>query len=1026
MANILITKNQGVNTSSFNGSYLQNMKINLKKIILDKKTLPVIKELTKAVGNPVTIISAKGKVLLENGKLKPESSREFPIKVFGETIGWVHGTEAAGSIAAMVSLLACKELEKKTISTETLAVYKEINFLYDFTQQLLSSLEIKDIADLIVIEFKKLINSDYISLMIYDEDRDVLKLLSTSQKECEREIICSPGEGIAGHVFRSGKGEIVNDVAIDRRFIQSGFKVSSMMCAPLKIKNKVIGVINIWSQEPRNFLARDLKLLENLCSQTARALDNALLFEKLERAFHEESELLKITNAISSELQLDRLLAKIVNVTMNMLNADRGTLFLYDPKTHELWSRAAGGLTTKEIRFPAAAGLAGTCFTTSETINIVDAYDDPRFNPEVDSKTGYRTRNILCMPIIGKSGKRLGVLQVLNKKDGSFSPKDEKRLEAFSAQAAIALENSQLFENLERAFHEESELLKITTAISSELQLDRLLAKIVNVTTNMLNADRGTLFLYDPKTHELWSRIAEGLTTKEIRFSAEAGLAGTCFTKGEPIHIVDAYSDPRFNPQVDNKTGYRTQNILCMPVIDKAGNKLGVLQILNKKEGAFSSRDEKRLEAFSAQATIALENARLFEEACNAHNYNESILKSLSNGVITLDADSKISKINNAASGILRLSEESTIGRTISQIWGHDNPWMVESINKVAASGEIDLTLDADVKLNDGTVVSVNMASVPLIDIKENHIGYMLIVEDISREKRVKSTMGRYMSKAVMEKLLEEDESMLGGTAQEVTIFFSDIRSFTSISERLGARGTVSLLNDYFTSMVDIILSHDGILDKYIGDAIMALFGAPFSTGRDAENAISTANKIVATLRKLNRSRMKGGEDPILTGIGISTGEVVAGNVGSPKRMDYTVIGDSVNLASRLESATKFYGADILISKSTIDSLEVCGKLREIDRIRVKGKIRPVTIFETLDHHTEETFPNMNDLLAAFEAGLASYRNRNWEEATKRFGQAEKANPKDRATQLYLQRCELLKKNPPADDWDGVWTFQTK
>ena len=978
------------------------------------------------LGSFITIVNAKGKVLLKIGKENYLTPKEYPIKVSDENIGWVLGHEAAASVASMLSLLAYKEFEKRTISTETLAVYKEINFLYDFTQQLLSSLEIKEIADLIVLEFKKLIHSDYISLMIYDEDRDVLKLLSTTQEDCDREITCSPGEGIAGNVFRSGKGEIVNDVSKDRRFIQDNFIVSSMMCAPLKVKNKVIGVINIWSREPRNFLARDLKLLENLSSQTARALDNALLFEKLERAFHEESELLKVTTAISSELQLDRLLATIVNVSTNMLDADRGTLFLYDPKTHELWSQIAERLSTKEIRFPASEGLAGSCFTAGETINIVDAYADPRFNSEVDTRTGYRTQNILCMPIIGKTGKKLGVLQVLNKKQGSFSPKDEKRLEAFSAQVAIALENSQLFENLERAFHEESELLKITTAISSELQLERLLAKIVNVTTHMLNADRGTLFLYDSQIHELWSRVAEGLTTKEIRFPASAGLAGTCFTTGKPVNIADAYSDSRFNPEVDTKTGYRTQNILCMPIIDKTGNKLGVLQVLNKKDGPFSSKDEKRLKAFSAQAAIALENSRLFEEACNAHNYNESILKSLSNGVITLDADRKISKINNAASRIFRLSEQTTKGRTVSRLWGTHNPWIVESIDKVAASGEIDLTLDMDVKLDDGTEVSVNMASVPLIDIKENHIGYMLIVEDISREKRVKSTMGRYMSKAVMEKLLTEDESMLGGTTQEVTIFFSDIRSFTTISESLGARGTVSLLNDYFTSMVDIILSYDGILDKYIGDAIMALFGAPFNTGKDAENAITAANKIVVTLRELNRLRMQKGEDPILTGIGISTGEVVAGNVGSPKRMDYTVIGDSVNLASRLESATKFYGTDILVSKSTIDSIDLSGKLREIDRIRVKGKVKPVTIFETLDHHTEDTFPNINDLLAAFEAGLVAYRSGNWKQAIDYFKQAEKAHPKDKATQIYLQRCEHLRNNPPEVGWDGVWTFKTK
>src|SRR5262249_25013935 len=153
----------------------------------------------------------------------------------------------------------------------------------------------------------------------------------------------------------------------------------------------------------------------------------------------------------------------------------------------------------------------------------------------------------------------------------------------------------------------------------------------------LLDADRSTLFLYDRKTDQLWSRVAEGLDTKEIRVPANAGVAGVVFSTGETANIQDPYNDPRFNPQIDQQTGYRTRSILCIPVVNKLGERIGVTQVLNKSEGAFTAKDEALLRAFTAQITVALENAKLFEDVIQEKNYNEAILQSTSNGIITLD-----------------------------------------------------------------------------------------------------------------------------------------------------------------------------------------------------------------------------------------------------------------------------------------------------------------------------------------------------------------------------------------------------
>jgi len=257
-------------------------------------------------------------------------------------------------------------------------------------------------------------------------------------------------------------------------------------------------------------------------------------------------------------------------------------------------------------------------------------------------------------------------------------------------------------------------------------------------------------------------------------------------------------------------------------------------------------------------------------------------------------------------------------------------------------------------------------------------------------------------------------------------VMFSDVRSFTSIAEALGPRETVSLLNEYFTEMVDVIFQHGGILDKYIGDAIMALFGAPFAGPNDADNAIATANRMLVELKALNLKRTAMGEAPIDIGLGISTGDVIVGNIGSIKRMEYTVIGDSVNLASRLEGANKAYGSKILFSEFTFARLADPQLVREIDLIRVKGKDFPVGVHESLGYRADEIDRGLGAMLEHYASGLAAYRAMQWREAEEHFLAALRAMPGDGPSAMYVERCRAFAKAPPVADWDGVWTLTSK
>ena len=235
--------------------------------------------------------------------------------------------------------------------------------------------------------------------------------------------------------------------------------------------------------------------------------------------------------------------------------------------------------------------------------------------------------------------------------------------------------------------------------------------------------------------------------------------------------------------------------------------------------------------------------------------------------------------------------------------------------------------------------------------------GFNTMVDGLKERDKLRTTFGKYMTAAVMEHLLNGKVS-LGGETLQVTILFTDIRSFTTISEKMDAQALVGLLNEYFTDMVGIVMKEDGVVDKYIGDAIMAVFGAPVPKPNDAVNAVRAAVKMRHALRHLNERLKERGIAPLRTGIGIHTGEVVAGNIGSEARMEYTVIGDAVNLASRLESNTKELGVNILISEDTYELVKDKVVARQVKEITVKGRKQPVMTYEVIGFEGER---NINE-----------------------------------------------------------------
>jgi len=340
---------------------------------------------------------------------------------------------------------------------------------------------------------------------------------------------------------------------------------------------------------------------------------------------HKLQSILEIVRMANAETDLEGLISLITQQACALIEAERASLYLLEKESGELVSTMALGLPGKAIRLKLHQGVAGLVAATGESAVVQDAYADPRFYRAVDQATGYRTQQILCVPIKSRWGEVLGVLEILNKRVGSFSTEDEEVLSLLASQVGVALANARLYMGLRTNLNRLTRLMKVGVAIGAELDLDALLRIISETTSTLLQAERSTVFIADRERNELWSRVAEGLDRQEIRIPLEVGVAGMVATTGVPVRIRDAYTDPRFNPEVDKHTGYQTRSILCAPMRNARGQVIGVFEVLNKQGGEFTALDEHLLTSLSSQAAVAVEKAQLYDEVQRAYTQLQAL-----------------------------------------------------------------------------------------------------------------------------------------------------------------------------------------------------------------------------------------------------------------------------------------------------------------------------------------------------------------------------------------------------------------
>ncbi|MBW4643804.1 MAG: GAF domain-containing protein [Goleter apudmare HA4340-LM2] len=802
--------------------------------------------------------------------------------------------------------------------------------------------------------------------------------------------------------------------------------------------------------------------------------------QEVEQKLHVVHQTLAMLDSQGFETILEEMLHSITLKTGELLGADRTTIFLLDEEKQELWSILAEGEGDRslEIRIPANKGIAGEVATLKQVINIpYDFYQDARsvFAQAQEKITGYRTYTMLALPLLNEQGQLVAVVQLLNKLKTAHDPDDaisdridtrgftnadEKLFQEFAPSIRLILESSRSFYVATQKQRAVAALMKAIKSLSqSSLDLEDTLKRVMDEAKELMSADRSTLWLIDRDRHELWTKITQDdSSTKELRVPIGKGFAGLVAASGKKLNIpFDLYDHPDSDTakQIDQQNGYRTCSLLCMPVFNADQQLIGVTQLVNKRksgdfpaynptawpkapecfQASFDHNDEEFMEAFNIQAGVALQNAQLFATVKQQEQMQRDILRSLSNGVISTDKAGLVIAANESAKRLLSLEESDRLeGKLINDLIGikegNFSKWFHDALHAQNLKRRQQYYPDRTLISSGIEQHSINLSINAIADASDQQQvrGALVVMEDISDEKRLKSTMYRYMTQELAEELLKLDDAKLGGDRKEVSILFSDIRGYTTLTENLEAEEVVSMLNEYFESMVEAVFKHKGTLDKYIGDAIMAVFGSPLPLDEHAWMAVKTSLEMRHRLNEFNHRRYAANKPRINIGIGINSDTVISGNIGSSKRMEFTAIGDGVNLGSRLESVSKQYGCDIILSDNTYKPCQNNIWARELDYIRVKGRNEPVAIYELLGLRSDTISSQKLTAIEHYHKGREYYLNRDFHKAQAEFTKVLAVDDSDKAAMLHLRRCQHWMQSPPSDiDWDeGVWTFKEK
>ncbi|MBL7201168.1 MAG: GAF domain-containing protein [Anaerolineae bacterium] len=491
-------------------------------------------------------------------------------------------------------------------------------------------------------------------------------------------------------------------------------------------------------------------------------------------------------------------------------------------------------------------------------------------------------------------------------------------------------------------------LSEVGAVINSTLEVSEVLNRVMDKVIDITGAERGYVVLRDEETERLEFMVARNLdreTLNQQSFQVSRTIVNHVAESGDPVVTTNAQADPRFQAQ-ESVVSYSLRSILCVPLRVR-GQVIGVMYADNRiKSGLFGERELNLLIAFANQAAVAIDNARLFERVSSAQKLMDNIFASITSGVITTDTVDKITLFNRAAQRILHIPREACEGTRYLEALPSLSPMLPPLVERVKQTDQSIQGHEAEPVIPGRGRISLSVNLSPLKDANDETQGVAIVIDDMTERKRFERERGmvrRYLPAELVDRLADLQELRLGGTREVVTILFADIRGFTSYSETHDPEQVVEMINRYYGHVARLVRENGGIVDKYEGDAVVAHFGTPLRPIQDhAWKAVLTAWRTQQITRAYLETIPP--EDRLYFGFGINTGEAVAGNIGGEDQMDYTLIGDAVNLSRRLQENAE--PGQILIGEDTYQIIKRKVTVTKLAPLHVKGRQASLQAYE--------------------------------------------------------------------------------
>ena len=563
---------------------------------------------------------------------------------------------------------------------------------------------------------------------------------------------------------------------------------------------------------------------------------------------------------------------------------------------------------------------------------------------ELKSFCNFYSYNLaLCLQLVCKN-KPLGIIFIPYHKP--LSNKSRSLILNFKTQIETQIEIKELEQKLLNTNKELSNklleiesLIDVTEIINTEQGLKQSLFENILITIlSILNASKGMVLLKDEKSGffnvmSKFNIIKEELPNKIIRI-----------TKG----VLKELNESKISKIIDEPQKYEIlkasqKNCMASPIISGESVE-GVLLLFDKESRTglikFTQQDLRLFDSLSKKVSLAYDNIRLIDSLKSSNKLVDNIMSSITTGIIMINILGEIEFVNHSAKKIFEIDQEEAMNNHYYMVF-QNNPNLVSLLENSELKDEI--VYEDNFKIQDAKESSheINLTLSPVYNEDNERSGTVFSFEDLSGINKIKSTFKKYVSENIVDELLQNENALeLGGAQSEVCVLFSDIRGFTALSEKMKPSEVVYLLNTYFEAMIDVVFAHNGTLDKIIGDELMVLYGVPLKNKNDSQSAVNSALSMFKALEKFNNQMEKENLPKLEIGIGVNFGKVVSGNIGSERQMNYTVIGDAVNLASRLCSHAK--SGEVVISKSVFERLEVNKDFIAQTPIMVKGKSQKI------------------------------------------------------------------------------------